>query len=254
MAGEKSVLVIGAHQDECEYCCGGLTLKLIAKGFRVVFLNTIGDMSYWNAVGSAKNKQSIRDAKASARILGAEKILLPYRTHEFAGGDFKAMRELVKVAQAVNPEIAIIHWANDKWYDHRTTAHNSFEALVQPNTFFESNFKSNLKELYAFESGAYQTFDFRPHFDVNISAKMGKITESIFRFKAMGEGIMNGLEKEKKALAHFRATEVEWGGVDYAEAYVFLKYRPKEISILPELLGDDFRMTSWPETTHQYGK
>ena len=38
MAEKRSVLVIGAHQDDCEVSCGGLTLKLVEKGFRALSL------------------------------------------------------------------------------------------------------------------------------------------------------------------------------------------------------------------------
>lgn len=254
MAEKKNVLIIGAHPDECEFCCGGLTLFLVEKGYRVVFLNVVGDMSLWSTVGPEKNKGSMKEAKEAAEILGAEKILLPYKTHEFTGDDFNSTREIVKVIQNVNPEIGIIHWVNDKWPDHKNVALSSFEALVQPNTFFENNFKSNLKEIYAFEASLYQTFDFYPDFYIDISDKMGKIVESFSKFKAMGEGIIKGLEREKKANAISRVSEGSFYKAEYAEAYKFLRYRPNEISILPQLLGDRFQMTRWPQSTHEYCK
>ena len=80
MAEKRSVLVIGAHSDECEFCAGGLTLRLIEKGYRAVFLNTVGDLSYWSTVGPRKNEESVEDAKRAAAVLGAEKILLPYNS------------------------------------------------------------------------------------------------------------------------------------------------------------------------------
>jgi len=41
MAEKPTVLIIGVHMDECEWCAGGLTQFLVENGFRVVFLNTI---------------------------------------------------------------------------------------------------------------------------------------------------------------------------------------------------------------------
>ena len=148
----------------------------------------------------------------------------------------------------------MIHWAKDRWYDHRTTAVNSFEALVQASTFFEHDFKSNLKEIYAFEAGPVQTFNFYADFYVDISDNMPKIVESFSQFKAMGKDIIKGLERQKKTIARLRACESNWSdiGVEYAEAYRFLRHRPGEISILPKILGDNFRITSWPEATHSY--
>lgn len=197
---------------------------LAEKGFRVVFLNTVGNASFWSPVGPKKQKRDVRDAHSAAKVLGAEKILLPYRHHEFTAGDFNAQREVVKIIQKVDPEIAIIHWPKDKWFGHRAAAINSFEALVQVNTFFEHDFKGNLKEIYVFEASNCQTFDFYPDFYIDISDRMDKLVESFSQFTAMGERIIKGLEKEKRAMSLYRATEGQWHNVKYAEAYKFLKY------------------------------
>ena len=54
---KRSALVIGAHFDDCE--CGsaaGASVKLVKAGWRVVFLNTIGDLSAWIGSGEQEEK------------------------------------------------------------------------------------------------------------------------------------------------------------------------------------------------------
>ena len=44
---KKTILVVGAHMDDCEIGAGGLIIKAIRKGHRVVLVNVTTDYSTW---------------------------------------------------------------------------------------------------------------------------------------------------------------------------------------------------------------
>ena len=176
-----------------------------------------------------------------------------YGVHEFPPYDFEATKQLTKVIQEINPEIAMIHWVKDKWYDHWAAAINSLRALRWAHAFDVGDFKSNLQEVYAFESGQCQTFDFSPDFFVDISGQMDSIIESLQKFQALTEEGVSSLIEEKKALSRNRAIEAQMGkNCKYAEGFVGLRWRARGISVLPELLGDKFRMADFPRATREY--
>ena len=68
------ILVIGAHNDECEYGCGGVTYLLKQKGCDVLYLNPA---CLWHREVPAEEKRiwEAQEQKA-AEILGAKKIII----------------------------------------------------------------------------------------------------------------------------------------------------------------------------------
>ena len=42
---KKTILVVGAHMDDCEIGAGGLIIKAVRKGHRVVLVNVATDYS-----------------------------------------------------------------------------------------------------------------------------------------------------------------------------------------------------------------
>ena len=44
---KKTILVIGAHMDDCEIGVGGLIIKAVRKGHQVILVNVASDYSTW---------------------------------------------------------------------------------------------------------------------------------------------------------------------------------------------------------------
>lgn len=230
----KSVLVIGAHLDECE-CgeCGGISLKFARLGYDLVFLNTIGNLKAWR---EADEKMLTKEAHKAAKVLGARKILLDYKNNSFYDVDGNAVMAIAKVVKKVNPEIALIHWPKDNHPDHVRTARASWEALAYFNRFAGGKpVKINLKEILAYEAGSWQTEDFKPDFFVNITREMRTACKAMQAFKHIGTG---AYIEDKKAQCR------TWGiqsGFKYAEGFKHLGPLFPMQSILPKLFGKDFR-------------
>lgn len=233
-----SVLVIGAHLDECEFGAGGISSKLTRLGHKVVFLNTVG-MGYDTTMfaGNGEKQHAFREeAMEAAGVLGASKFILKYSDKCFPENDSQSVIEIAKVVKKVNPEIVLIHWVKDRHHDHVRTAKASLEALTHINSFAGGKSISlNLKEIYAYEAGAKQTVDFEPDFYVNITEEIEDVFSSYRKFKTIGE---EPLIEGKQALAIFRGVQ---SGFQYAEAFKFIgPYAPVE-STIKKLLGEDVK-------------
>jgi LmbE family N-acetylglucosaminyl deacetylase len=234
---KRSALVIGAHFDDCE--CGsaaGTSIKLMKSGWRVVFLNTIGNHSAW--AGSKKQEEKlIEESHAAAQVIGAEKIFLNYKHNQFMPEDRDAVAAVAKVIQAVNPEIIFIPWPHDNHYDHARTASAAMEALSYINRFAGGkSIQINLKEILAYEISTWQTYDFAPDFFVNIDNEIESTLNAIRTFNFLGDEAMNQYVEEKRARSRI------WGvgaGVSYAEGLKHLGPMFPVKSILPEIFGND---------------
>lgn len=239
---KKAVLVIGAHLDECE-CgeCGGISLKFVKLGYKVVFLNTVGNLRSWSIVHNEEDEKIlIREAYEAARILGARKIFLDYPNNCFPEGSFEAIIKIAQVAKEVNPEIALIHWPKDNHYDHVRTSKASLEALSQINRFGGGEpIKINLKEILAYEASSWQTEDFKPDFFIDISEEIETVFQAMGTFKHIGT---EGYIEDKKAQCRL------WGiqsGFKYAEGFKHLgPYFPIQ-SLLPTLFGRSLKPTGY---------
>lgn len=233
---KRSALVIGAHFDDCE--CGsaaGASVKLVKTGWRVVFLNTIGDLSAW--IGSGKQEvKLITESHAAALVIGAEKIFLPYKHNSFME-DREVVAAVAKVIQTVNPELVFIPWPHDNHYDHARTAHAAIEALSYINRFAGGQpIEIRLKEILAYEISAWQTRDFAPDFFINIENEIETAIDAIKTFNFLGEETINLYSEGKRVRAR------GWGigtGCSYAEGFKHLGPQFPLKSMLPEIFGND---------------
>ena len=66
------VLVIGAHPDDPDFCCGGAALLWAGQGHEVKFLSTTnGDTGHQAIGGIELARRRHAEAQASARLAGS---------------------------------------------------------------------------------------------------------------------------------------------------------------------------------------
>lgn len=232
--------MVGAHNEECEYNCGGLTCHLVDKGWRVVFLNVIGDYSVWPMWPDEMKdgQQNIdRDAKEAARGLGAEKVLLPYKSHEFNAGDPKCLVAIAEIIEDIKPDLMVTHWPKDTNYDHVQVAKGSYYA-ARTTSLLPGRRGFVVPEIIAHEAYLYQSYEFIPDCYVRIDSYLSKINDSFGAFQTYPP-IIAEFERIKPIQSAARAAHVWPGG--YAEAYAYLTFGPK-FSVLPEILGENFKL------------
>lgn len=104
---KKTILVIGAHRDDCEIGAGGLILKAVKKGHRVILLVVCGYESNWVVI-KGREKEFREKTLQKAKEMGVEKRFLNY------GGcritiDMEIVEEVAKVVADVKPDVVLFH-------------------------------------------------------------------------------------------------------------------------------------------------
>jgi LmbE family N-acetylglucosaminyl deacetylase len=161
------VLIIGAHHEEVEAEFPNTAAKLADKCARVVILNPVGgwNWSFIRGLGADGAKRTILEAQRAAKELGCEKVIWDYPVAELEAHKLEIMRRMADFILDLNPSIVLTHWPLDSHADHRLIAKISRHVLnVAPNLV--ENFKRglNVKEIYAFQAGITQTYNYTPDF------------------------------------------------------------------------------------------
>ena len=113
------ILMIGAHQDDNEFRCGGLASKYVKMGYDVRFLsmcNGCGGHHIMNA-----EETTARRAKESAAV--AELLGVTYDVWDIDDcnivADLPTRKRLIRYIREYNPDLVISHRTNDYHADHR---------------------------------------------------------------------------------------------------------------------------------------
>ena len=115
------VLMIGAHQDDNEFECGGLASKLIKNGHIVQFLSICNGCGGHHIL-SPQETTAVR-AKESASV--AKLLGITYDVWDIDDcnlvADLPTRKRLIRYIRNFNPDIIITHRTNDYMPDHRAT-------------------------------------------------------------------------------------------------------------------------------------
>ena len=226
------ILSIGAHNDECEFCTGGVSYLLSRMGCEVLYVNPA---CLWHKkdIDEATKALYSKQESEAAEVLGAKKLVIGDRDGQILAPTTELTVELEKIILDFSPDIVFIHWPRDNHVEHRMVAKLSHEALSIAWVH-----GAHFKEVYAFESGLNQTTDyFRPDFMIDVEEALPALEKSCLCFDqntANGSGLYN--EKFIQLSARGRQNRMK-----YAEGYKIIKYPNRnEDILLKKLLGDKF--------------
>jgi LmbE family N-acetylglucosaminyl deacetylase len=118
-----SILMIGAHPDDCELKAGGTAILLARFGHRVQFVAmTGGDNGHPSMSGGSLQQRRRQEAQAAAKILGISRS----DVLDNHGGELlptlEARREVVRLIREARADVVISHRSTDYHPDHRYTA------------------------------------------------------------------------------------------------------------------------------------
>lgn len=193
------VIVFGAHPDDCDLEAGGIAIKYVKMGHKVMFVSmTNGDAGHQSQGGGALAKRRIGEAQEAGRRFGVEYTVLDNHDGEL----MPTLENRLKVIREIRnwkADIVITHPSNDYHPDHRYTSllvqDASFMVIVPnvaPDTpplqknpvFFWSNFtdpdvavdidKEADQKLYAASAHESQFFEWLPWLD----GTLDKVPES----------------------------------------------------------------------------
>lgn len=116
------ILMIGAHQDDCEFRCGGIAHKYVQMGYDVKFLSMCDGRGGHHIMSPEETVQ--RRAKESATV--AKYLGITYDVWDEHDcnlvADLKTRKRLIRYIREYNPDLIICHRTNDYHADHRASA------------------------------------------------------------------------------------------------------------------------------------
>lgn len=127
---KRTVMVIGAHPDDCEIQTGGFALKCVQMGYRVIFMSaTNGETGHHEL--SREDTARIRkgEFEKSCSLGGIECIVTDIPSNKITP-DIMTREMFVSIIRRCKPDIIITHRLNDYHPDHRITAQ-----LVQDSSY-----------------------------------------------------------------------------------------------------------------------
>lgn len=117
------ILMIGAHQDDNEFRCGGTAYKLTQLGHTVKFLSLTNGCGGHHIL-SAEETVAVRakESAAVAELLGIEYEIWSDQADCALVADLPTRRRLICCIRRFAPDIIITHRPNDYHADHRACA------------------------------------------------------------------------------------------------------------------------------------
>ena len=116
-----NIMFIGAHPDDCDFGCGGMALKFVDSGHRVMFLSmTDGCMGHHINPGPAMASRRRSETRAVESLCKIE-----YRVLDIPDGSLTSELNyrdmLMREIRSFAPNVMITHRPNDYHPDHRNT-------------------------------------------------------------------------------------------------------------------------------------
>lgn len=120
--GPPRVMVIGAHPDDADLLCGGTTIKLITRGFKVKFVSvTDGRMGHHLLSPDATARRRAEETQEVARRMGLDGYdIYGYPDCGLYPTD-EARRLVATKIREYQPDFVLTHRSCDYHADHRAT-------------------------------------------------------------------------------------------------------------------------------------
>lgn len=115
------ILMIGAHQDDNEFRCGGLAYKYVQMGYEVRFLSMCnGNGGHHIMTPEETSKRRYKESQAVAKLLGITYDVWDIDDCSLVA-DLETRRKLIRYIRAFSPDLIIAHRTNDYHADHRAS-------------------------------------------------------------------------------------------------------------------------------------
>lgn len=240
-------LVIGAHPDDAELCCGGAIAKMTKQGKRVVLVDcTRGEMG---TRGTPELREE--EAKSAGDILKVEDRICLDMNDGYIDINKENLFKIIRIIRKYRPKIILTHPAFERHPDHEAT-----NRLVR-NALFKSGLKKietefdgvlqdvfRTRKIYSFMQ-SYQ-FERKPDFYIDISDVHDIKMRAIEAFSSQVYVPGNDTSDYPKTrlsspefMQELTARARYFGGLigcEYAEAY--LTVEPLALDSFSDLMGE----------------
>ena len=170
----RTILVFGAHMDDCEIGAGGLIAKAVKQGHRVVLVNVASDYSSWRTTQGREKEIRERVLKKAAEI-GVEKRFLGYAYQQVPCSP-DAIKKLAKVVIDVRPDLTLFHNRFEPTPSDHATVGYIAERAVRDATRVLDTYVDFSQEMYAYE--VYPRIsEFRPDTFIDMTDVIGEVAQ-----------------------------------------------------------------------------
>jgi LmbE family N-acetylglucosaminyl deacetylase len=119
MEENMKILMIGAHQDDNEFRCGGLAHKYVKMGYEVRFLSLCnGSGGHHIMTPEETVKRRAEESAAVAKLLGIRYDVWDIDDCTLVA-DLNTRKRLIRYIRAFSPDLVVTHRPNDYHADHR---------------------------------------------------------------------------------------------------------------------------------------
>ncbi|MDQ3328118.1 MAG: PIG-L family deacetylase [Chloroflexota bacterium] len=119
---QPSLLVFGAHPDDCEFSAAGLAALYAQRGGRVRFVSlTNGDAGHQSLGGAHLARIRRGEAQAAADVIGIESQVLDNHDGELLP-TLERRRQVISIIREFRPDLILTPRPNDYHPDHRYTS------------------------------------------------------------------------------------------------------------------------------------
>lgn len=226
------VLIIGAHPDDPETCCGGTILKLKEAGYEVVVVYmTRGQSGIRGKSHEEAGAIRTQEAIDACQVMGVRPVFMS-QVDGYSEINVERYDEMREIIVHENPDIVFTHWTLDLHRDHRVCSCLVLEAWKRLKYKFE---------LYFFEpmTGA-QAQLFHPTDYVDITSVADKKREACNCHES--QGMDHIYDSWHEHMERFRGIEFH---CQKAEGFVHLRRTGSDILFLPHgTLNDSMKLVS----------
>ncbi len=114
------ILMIGAHQDDNEFRCGGLAKKYVDAGHDVIFLSMCNGCGGHHIMSPEETtKTRAKESAAVGKLLGITYDVWSDVDDCSLVADLETRRRLIRYIRRISPDLIITHRTNDYHADHR---------------------------------------------------------------------------------------------------------------------------------------
>ena len=247
----KTILVVGAHMDDCELGAGGVIAKAVRRGHRVVLVNVASDYSSWQTT-QGRETETREAVVRKAQEIGVDKRFLGYG-YQQVPRDNSAIKKLAEVVIDVRPDITLFHNVRERAPSDHASVGYIAERAVRDATRVLDTYVDFSQEMYAYEvyprGSAYD--EFRPDVFVDITDVIAEVAQwpnffdQIYDSQAPTRAAVKldihpGAELHLSIHGHMKLTTAAWrghqSGSRYAEAFMSPDRSPLGATLLPDIV------------------
>jgi len=227
-----SILAVGAHTGDIEVSMGAIVAAHTAGGATATLCHlTLGEGGHQTKSPTVYAPQRRIEAEASARILKANLVVLPFTDLGFAGGP-AVVEELAALIRECRPDVVLSHWPGSFHSGHSHAATCTIQAVqLAGDSSVKSGYPAHrVKSVYCPENWE-DPYDFSPSLYVDVSAVMG-----IWEKSCLEHELFRGGASSFRYLDYYKGAMRAHGavaGCEYASAVaVPPSFSPRRVQFL----------------------